>query len=236
MIQQLAGAASGAKALPHARGGAQRLLRRAEGRQERPRARGERATWVQRPASFSRRAGAPMAAPPWRWRCGAQASGVDGTGSPGSCAALRLRARQKRRFRPRTTDSRHLCPIAPNHLAERVSPPARPGDGVAGGHYLCRHQGGLALRGRRARRVLAPDRGLGRGRHDAHRPDTHALLSGRSRRSGPRPGCFTTRIAAASTPATPTGNCCVAMGRDPEHEPGGQLLRQRQDGELLGDA
>lgn len=39
----------------------------------------------------------------------------------------RLRATQKRRFRPRTTDSRHLCPIAPNHLAERP-PPARPGE------------------------------------------------------------------------------------------------------------
>ena len=35
-----------------------------------------------------------------------------------------LRARQKRRFRPRTTDSRHLCPIAPNHLAARTEPPA----------------------------------------------------------------------------------------------------------------
>lgn len=39
-----------------------------------------------------------------------------------------LRARQKRRFRPRTTDSRHLCPIAPNHLAERIEPPARPNE------------------------------------------------------------------------------------------------------------
>jgi putative transposase len=39
-----------------------------------------------------------------------------------------LRARQKRRFRPRTTDSRHLCPIAPNRLAERTSPPTRPGE------------------------------------------------------------------------------------------------------------
>ena len=42
--------------------------------------------------------------------------------------AHRLRATQKRRFRPRTTDSRHLCPIAPNHLAERAAPPARPGE------------------------------------------------------------------------------------------------------------
>ena len=39
-----------------------------------------------------------------------------------------LRAKQKRRFRPRTTDSRHLCPIAPNHLAERAAPPVRPGE------------------------------------------------------------------------------------------------------------
>lgn len=40
----------------------------------------------------------------------------------------RLRATQKRRFRPRTTDRRHLCPIAPNHLAQRAEPPARPGE------------------------------------------------------------------------------------------------------------
>ena len=39
-----------------------------------------------------------------------------------------LRAKQKRRFRPRTTDSRHLCPIAPNRLAERVGPPTRPNE------------------------------------------------------------------------------------------------------------
>ncbi len=42
--------------------------------------------------------------------------------------AHRLRATRKRRFRPRTTDSRHLCPVAPNHLAERAAPPARPGE------------------------------------------------------------------------------------------------------------
>ena len=38
-----------------------------------------------------------------------------------------LRARQKRRWRPRTTDGRHLCPVAPSHLAERP-PPVRPGE------------------------------------------------------------------------------------------------------------
>lgn len=30
--------------------------------------------------------------------------------------------KQKRRFRPKTTDSRHLCPIAPNRLAQRPAP------------------------------------------------------------------------------------------------------------------
>ena len=39
-----------------------------------------------------------------------------------------LRTRQKRRFRPRTTDSHHLCPVAPNRLAERPAPPTRPGE------------------------------------------------------------------------------------------------------------
>ena len=41
---------------------------------------------------------------------------------------LRLRATQQRRFRPRTTDSRPLCPVAPNHLAVRAEPPALPGE------------------------------------------------------------------------------------------------------------
>ena len=39
-----------------------------------------------------------------------------------------LRAKQKRSFRPRTTDSRHLCPIAPNRLAARVDPPTAPNE------------------------------------------------------------------------------------------------------------
>ena len=40
----------------------------------------------------------------------------------------RLRATQKRRFRPGTTDSRHLCPIAPSHLGERAETARRPGE------------------------------------------------------------------------------------------------------------
>jgi len=37
-----------------------------------------------------------------------------------------LQARQKRRFRPRTTQSRHDEPIAPNRLAQLPGPPRRP--------------------------------------------------------------------------------------------------------------
>ena len=40
--------------------------------------------------------------------------------------AAGLRARTRRRFVPRTTQSRHDGPIAPNRLAQRAAPPARP--------------------------------------------------------------------------------------------------------------
>ena len=40
--------------------------------------------------------------------------------------AAGLRARVRRRFVPQTTQSRHDGPIAPNRLAERAAPPARP--------------------------------------------------------------------------------------------------------------
>ena len=62
--------------------------------------------------------------------------------------AHRLRATQKRRFRPRTTDSRHLCPIAPNHLAERAQPPVRPGEvWQADITYVATHEGWLYVAG-----------------------------------------------------------------------------------------
>ena len=58
-----------------------------------------------------------------------------------------LRARQKRRFRPRTTDSRHLCPIAPNRLAERA-PVRRPDEvWLADITYIATQEGWLYLAG-----------------------------------------------------------------------------------------
>ena len=59
-----------------------------------------------------------------------------------------LRATQKRRFQPRTTDSRHLCPVAPNRLAERAEPPARPGEvWQAGITYVATREGWLYVAG-----------------------------------------------------------------------------------------
>ena len=59
-----------------------------------------------------------------------------------------LRAKQKRRFRPRTTDSRHLCPIAPNHLAERIAPPAQPNEvWQADITYVATQEGWLSVAG-----------------------------------------------------------------------------------------
>ena len=99
-----------------------------------------------------------------------------------------LRARQKRRFRPRTTDGRHLCPIAPNRLAERPEPPARPGFGVAGGHHLGGDTRGLALRGGCHRRLQPQDRGLSPRMARCPRGWSPVPSSAPSRHIGPEPG------------------------------------------------
>ena len=59
-----------------------------------------------------------------------------------------LRAKQKRRFRPRTTDANHLCPIAPNRLAARSGPPTRPDEVWAADiTYLATGEGWLYVAG-----------------------------------------------------------------------------------------
>lgn len=58
-----------------------------------------------------------------------------------------LRAKQKRRFRPATTDSGHLCPIAPNRLAGRPAPSGPDQVWVADLTYLHTAEGGLYLAG-----------------------------------------------------------------------------------------
>lgn len=58
-----------------------------------------------------------------------------------------LRAKQKRRFRPKTTDSDHLCPVAPNRLAGRPAP-ARPDEvWLADITYVATRQGWAYLAG-----------------------------------------------------------------------------------------
>ena len=58
-----------------------------------------------------------------------------------------LRARQKRCFRPRTTDSAHLCPVAPNRLAGRPAP-TRPDEvWTADVTYVATRQGWAYLTG-----------------------------------------------------------------------------------------
>lgn len=68
-----------------------------------------------------------------------------------------LRARSKRRWRPRTTDSKHPYPIAPNRLQERPQPKAINEVWVQDITYLLTSEGWLYLAGvldLRSRRVL----------------------------------------------------------------------------------
>ena len=58
-----------------------------------------------------------------------------------------LRARQKRRFRPKTTDSHHLCPISPNRLAERATPTKANEVWLADITYIATQEGWLYLAG-----------------------------------------------------------------------------------------
>ena len=122
----------------------------------------------------------------------------------------RLRAAQKRRFRPRTTDSRHLCPIAPNHLGERQEPPTRPGEvWQTDITYVATKEGWLYVAGvldACSRKIVgwAADDTMPTGL--VARAFERAVQGER-----PSPGLLqTTRTAAASTPAMPTANCCAA--------------------------
>ena len=54
-----------------------------------------------------------------------------------------IRALAGRRFRPRTTDSRHSLPVAPNLLAQRFVTHAV--SGLAGRYHLHRDQRWLAI-------------------------------------------------------------------------------------------
>jgi transposase InsO family protein len=59
--------------------------------------------------------------------------------------ALNLKARQKRAFKPKTTDSRHPHPLAPNRLAAAPRPPAANRIWVSDITYVCTNEGWLYL-------------------------------------------------------------------------------------------
>ena len=133
-----------------------------------------------------------------------------------------LRARQKRRFRPRTTDSRHLCPIAPNHLAERAEPPARPGEVWQADITYVATKRGLALRGRRARCLLAARLSAGppmkRCPPRVSRPCLRACHPGAQR---PAPGLLHHSDRGSQYASDAYRELLRSPWCGPEHEPGG---------------
>ena len=156
------------------------------------------------------------AEPPDLWQparaaaiCAKRASAAARTASPGSCAKRGLRARQKRRFRPRTTDSRHAADGAETGWPSAHAGSSRPG--LAERYHLHRDARGLALSSP-SPSMPAP------GAVSAHHCREDSLASSLATRpwikpaatSRPLPGCSIIATAAASTPAPPSKRCLHA--------------------------
>ena len=135
-----------------------------------------------------------------------------------------LRAKQKRRFRPRTTDSRHLCPIAPNHLAERATPPTRPNEvWQADITYVATKEGWLYLAG-----VLdaCSRKIVGWAADDAMPTALVARAFERAVRSQrPTPGLLPPLGPGQPVRQRGLPRVAAPSWRAGEHEPCGQLLR-----------
>ena len=113
-----------------------------------------------------------------------------------------IAGRVRGRRRPGTTDSDHLQPIAPNRLGQREAPVERPNEVWAADiTYVPTAEGWLYLAGvldLGSRRVVWAR---------AWRRACRWMRSGwRYASGGPRAGCSTIRIAAASTPARRTAS------------------------------
>ena len=132
-----------------------------------------------------------------------------------------LQARRGRRRPPRTTDSRHDLPVAPN-LLDRHSVADRP-DAVwpADISYVPTAEGWLYLAADRGP-GHAGDRRLGMADHLRAELCVDALLMALQRRR-PRPACSTTATAGCSTPASPTRQGAGAARDQAVHEPARQL-------------
>ncbi len=131
-------------------GVARRAYSAAQKKAGRPRAREnvERAAGRQGAGDLRSFAGARAAAHGWRWRGAVRASGAAATAWRGSWPGRGCAPGRSGACRPRTTDSRRLCPLAPNPLAERAQPPTRPGGGwQADGTYVATQEGWLSVAG-----------------------------------------------------------------------------------------
>ena len=146
-----------------------------------------------------------------------------------------LRAKQKRRFRPRTTDRRHLCPIAPHRLAERAESPARPGEGwQADITSVATKEGRLSVAG-----VLAAcSRKIVGWAADDTMPA--ALVARACERAvqaqRPLPGLLHPSDRASQYASDACRQLLRSHGVVPSRSRAGNCDRPRQDGELLGDA
>ena len=111
-----------------------------------------------------------------------------------------LKARQKRSFKPKTTDSNHPHPIAPNRLAAaRQTQIAQSHLGQR--HHLHPYRSRLALPGRRHGPLQQKNRRLGHRRPPQNLLGRTSHAPRRALAQPPKPDCSITPIAAANMPA-----------------------------------
>ena len=136
-----------------------------------------------------------------------------------------LRARQKRRFHPRTTDSRHAHPIAENWLA-KVPAPERPGMVWQSDFtYIETGEGWLFLAftlDSCSRRCVAHH-----CRADMRGELTTTTLALALQRQPPPPGLLHHSDRGSQYAAADFARLAAASGLTLEHEPHRQSLRQR---------
>ena len=111
-----------------------------------------------------------------------------------------LRARQKRRFRPKTTQSDHKLPVAPNWLA-KIPKPGSSRPGLVSRYHLHPNSGGLALSFRHPGPLLKALCRLACRRVAGELARSNNLEKSLPRPAARSPDSSTIRIAASNMPA-----------------------------------